>query len=195
MSRLPTTYFEFFGLERKLVIDLDSLQKRFYDLSRQWHPDRFTRRPPDEQREALEATSILNDGYRTLKDPVRRAEYLLSEEGFPIGEQRSRDVPPELLEEVFELNMLLEELRSGDESQRPQLDRARETFLEMRSRTDSELERLFSRFDEAAPESEASKQVLQEIRGTLNRRRYIENLIRDVERALNPTLQPAEPEL
>jgi len=195
MSRLPTNYFEFFGLERKLVIDLDSLQKRFYDLSRQWHPDRFTRRPPDEQREALEATSILNDGYRTLKDPVRRAEYLLSEEGFPIGEQRSRDVPPELLEEVFELNMLLEELRSGDESQRPQLDRARETFLEMRSRTDSELERLFSRFDEAAPESEASKQVLQEIRGTLNRRRYIENLIRDVERALNPTLQPAEPEL
>jgi molecular chaperone HscB len=195
MSRLPTDYFEFFGLERKLVIDLDSLQKRFYDLSRQWHPDRFSRRPADEQREALEATSILNDGYRTLKDPVKRAEYLLSEEGFPIGEQRSRDVPPELLEEVFELNMLLEELRSGDESQRPQLNHARENFLDMRSQIDSQLERLFSRFDEAAPESEGSKQVLHEIRATLNRRRYIENLIRDVERALNPTLQPAEPEL
>jgi molecular chaperone HscB len=195
MSRLPTDYFEFFGLERKLVIDLESLQKRFYDLSRQWHPDRFSRRPAHEQTEALEATSILNDGYRTLKDPVRRAEYLLTEEGFPIGEQRSRDVPPELLEEVFELNMLLEELRSGDESQRPQLNQARENFLEMRSQIDAELERLFSRFDEAAPESEASKQVLQEVRATLNRRRYIENLIRDVERALNPTLQPAEPEL
>jgi molecular chaperone HscB len=195
MSRLPTDYFEFFGLERKLVIDLDSLQKRFYDLSRQWHPDRFSRRPAHEQNQALEATSTLNDGYRTLKDPVRRAEYLLTEEGFPIGEQRSRDVPPELLEEVFELNMLLEELRTGDESQRPQLNQAGENFLGMRSQIDSELERLFSRFDEAAPESEASKQILQEIRGALNRRRYIENLIRDVERALNPTLQPAEPEL
>lgn len=195
MSRLPTDYFEFFGMERRLVIDLDALQKRFYDLSRQWHPDRFSRRPADEQNEALEATSTLNDGYRTLKDPVRRAEYVLTEEGFPIGEQRSRDVPPELLEEVFELNMLLEELRSGDESQRPQLNQARENFVEMRARIDSELERLFSRYDEAAPESESSKQVLQEIRGALNRRRYIENLIRDVERALNPALQPAEPEL
>jgi len=195
MSRVPTDYFEFFGLDRKLVIDLDALQKRFYDLSRQWHPDRFSRRPADEQDEALQATSVLNDGYRTLRDPVRRAEYLLTEEGFPIGEQRSRDVPPELLEEVFELNMLLEELRSGDESQRPQLNQARENFLDMRSGIDSELERLFSRYDEAAPESETSKQVLQEIRGVLNRRRYIENLIRDVERALNPELQPAEPEL
>jgi molecular chaperone HscB len=195
MSRVPTDYFEFFGLDRKLVIDLDALQKRFYDLSRQWHPDRFSRRPADEQDEALQATSVLNDGYRTLRDPVRRAEYLLTEEGFPIGEQRSRDVPPELLEEVFELNMLLEELRSGDESQRPQLNQARENFLDMRSGIDSELERLFSRYDEAAPESESSKQVLQEIRGVLNRRRYIENLIRDVERALNPELQPAEPEL
>jgi molecular chaperone HscB len=195
MSRVPTDYFEFFGLDRKLVIDLDALQKRFYDLSRQWHPDRFSRRPADEQDEALQATSVLNDGYRTLRDPVRRAEYLLTEEGFPIGEQRSRDVPPELLEEVFELNMLLEELRSGDESQRPQLNQARENFLDMRSGIDSELERLFSRYDEAPPESETSKQVLQEIRGVLNRRRYIENLIRDVERALNPELQPAEPEL
>ena len=70
-----------------------------------------------------------------------------------------------------------------------------ETFLQMLSQIDSQLESLFSRFDEAAPESEGSKQVLHEIRATLNRRRYIENLIRDVERALNPTLQPAEPEL
>ena len=53
--------------------------------------------------QALEATSLLNDGYRTLRDPIKRAEYLLTEEGFPIGEQRSKDVPPELLEEVFEL--------------------------------------------------------------------------------------------
>ena len=44
---------------------------------------------------------------------MKRAEYLLTEEGFPIGEQRSKDVPPELLEEVFELNMVLEELRTA----------------------------------------------------------------------------------
>lgn len=188
-------YFEFFGLERKLDVDQASLQKRFYELSKKWHPDRFSRAPAEEQNQALEATSILNDGYRTLKDPMKRAEYLLEQEGFPIGEQRSKDVPPELLEEVFDLNMLLEELRSGDDSQKPQLERAGENFRQMRDAVDKELESLFARHDAAAPESETAHQALHEIRGLLNRRRYIENLIRDVERALKPSLQPAEPEL
>src|SRR6266567_4017366 len=113
MPILSKNFFEFFGLDAKLRVDLDELQKRFYDLSRRWHPDRFMRQSAEEQTQALQATAILNDGYRTLRDPVKRAEYLLAEEGFPIGEQRSKDVPPELLEEVFELNMMLEELRSA----------------------------------------------------------------------------------
>ena len=195
MLSLTHNYFEFFGLEHKLVIDLTNLQKRFYELSREWHPDRFSRKSQEEQEQALEATAVLNDGYRTLKDPVKRAEYVLKEEGFPIGEQRSKDVPPELLEEVFELNMMLEELRDGDDSQRPQLEQAHTNFLNMRSSTDADIEKLFARFDAAAPETETAKQVLHELRGLLNRRRYIENLIRDVERALNPALQPTEPEL
>jgi molecular chaperone HscB len=195
MPELSQDYFAFFGLERKLQIDGGALQKRFYELSRQWHPDRFTRRPVEEQNQALEATSILNDGYRTLKDPVKRAEYLLAQEGFPIGEQRSKNVPPELLEEVFELNMLLEELRSGDDSQKPQLAQARENFVGMLGDVDRQLESFFARHDAAAPESETAKQALHEIRGALNRRRYIENLIRDVDRALNPALRPQEPEL
>ncbi|HXE14821.1 MAG TPA: Fe-S protein assembly co-chaperone HscB [Bryobacteraceae bacterium] len=195
MPELSQDYFTFFGLERKLQIDGGALQKRFYELSRQWHPDRFSRRPVEEQNQALEATSILNDGYRTLKDPVKRAEYLLAQEGFPIGEQRSKNVPPELLEEVFELNMLLEELRTGDDSQKPQLAQARENFVGMLGGVDRQLEALFARHDAAAPEGETAKQALHEIRGALNRRRYIENLIRDVDRALNPALRPQEPEL
>jgi molecular chaperone HscB len=184
MSPIPRNYFEFFGLQRKLGVDADTLQKRFYELSRQWHPDRYSRKGADEQAQALEATSILNDGYRTLKDPVKRAEYLLTEEGFPIGEQRSKDVPPELLEEVFELNMALEELKSGDDSARPQLESAK--------RIDGELETLFAKYDAAESQSETAKQALHEIRGVLNRRRYIENLIRDVDKALNPALAAAE---
>src|SRR5579875_3118919 len=132
METLSKDFYQFFGLERKLTLDDDELHKRFYDLSRQWHPDRFSRRSPEEQAQAMENTAILNDGYRTLRDPVKRAEYLLTEEGFPIGEQRSKDVPPELLEEVFDLNMMLEELKGGDESARPQLEAAKTNFLNMR---------------------------------------------------------------
>jgi molecular chaperone HscB len=193
MSTLPKNFYEFFGIDRKLALDNGALQKRFYELSRQWHPDRFSRKSSDEQALALEATAILNDGYRTLRDPVKRAEYLLTEEGFPIAEQRSRDVPPELLEEVFELNMTLEELKSGDEAARPQLETAKQNFIGMRSGIDGELQQLFAKYDTADAQSETAKQALHEIRGALNRRRYIENLIRDVDRALNPTASAAAP--
>ena len=189
MSTLPKNFYEFFGIEQKLALDTDALQRRFYELSRTWHPDRFSRKSLSEQEQALEATAILNDGYRTLRDPVKRAEYLLTEEGFPIGEQRSKDVPPELLEEVFELNMVLEELKSGDHSARPQLEAAKDNFMNLRSQIDRDLEALFAKYDAAEAQSETAKQALHEVRGVLNRRRYIENLIRDVERALNP--QPA----
>lgn len=192
MPSFSKNYFEFFSLPRKLGVDGDVLQKRFYELSRQWHPDRFSRKGRDEQAEALEATSILNDGYRTLKNPVKRAEYLLTEEGFPIGEQRSKDVPPELLEEVFELNMALEELKSGDESARPQLQEAKGNFVNLQTGIDNELEALFRKYDAAEAQSETAKQALREVRGALNRRRYIQNLIRDVEKALNPALAAEE---
>jgi len=184
MPILSRNFFEFFGLEQKLCVDAETLQKRFYELSKQWHPDRFGRKSASEQAEALDATSILNDGYRTLRDPVKRAEYLLKEEGFPIGEQRSKDVPPELLEEVFELNMMLEELKGGDEEARAQLEKARGNFGKLQNDVDRHLESLFAKYDAAAPESATAKQALHEIRGLLNRRRYIDNLLRDVDRAL-----------
>jgi len=184
MPILSRNFFQFFGLEQKLRLDAETLQKRFYELSKQWHPDRFSRKSAAEQAEALDATSILNDGYRTLRDPVKRAEYLLKEEGFPIGEQRSKDVPPELLEEVFELNMMLEELKSGDNEARGPLQTARANFVKMQGDVDRQLESLFAKYDAAEPQSAAAKQALHEIRGLLNRRRYIDNLLRDVDKAL-----------
>jgi molecular chaperone HscB len=127
----------------------------------------------------MDATALLNDGYRTLKDPVRRAEYVLTRSGLDIGEQRSQDVPPELLEEVFELNMALEELRTGDAGARPQLEAARIRFLEMRAAADAQLADLFGRYDAGR-----DRAILAQIRAVLNRRRYIENLVREVEKTL-----------
>lgn len=174
VQSLTSDYFSFFGLPRKLTIDLADLQKRFYSLSREYHPDRYARRSAEDQQYALDATALLNDAYRVLREPLLRAEYLLSQEGFDIGEQRSKDVPPELLEEVFELNMLLEETPDREE-----LEQARTKFLGMQSEADGELQELFEKYD--ATEDRA---VLQSIRGVLNRRRYIQNLVRDVEKAL-----------
>lgn len=172
LQRPASDYYRLFGLEPRLEIDPDDLQKRFYALSRRLHPDRFTRANATEQQYSLEATSILNDAYRALRDPLARAEYVLKLHGFDIGEQRSKDVPPELLEEVFEWNMALEELKAGDESVKPQLDEARQKFLGLLAESDAELAELFRKYD-ATP----GRGVLAEIRALLNRRRYINNLV------------------
>ena len=177
-------YYELLGLPRRLSLSAEALQERFYELSRRLHPDLFTRKVDRERKYALEASSILNDAYRTLRDPVKRANYVLKQEGFDVGEQRSKDVPPELLEEVFELNMALEEMRSGDDSARPQLEAARQSFSGMLAETDGQLQALFEKYD-ATPDRE----ILTQIRSTLNRRKYIQNLVTEVERTLAPAPQ------
>jgi molecular chaperone HscB len=179
IQTLPADYFQVFGVERGLALDASSLQRKFYELSRELHPDKYAGSSAEEQQYALDATAQLNDAWRVLREPVKRAEYLLKLEGLDIGEQRSNNVPPELLEEVFELNMMLEELRDGDESTRPRLEEERERFLQMLAGVDGDLQREFGRYDQ---ERDAS--VLAVVRGVLNRRRYIQNLVREVERAL-----------
>lgn len=172
-------YYEFFGLERKLNIDEDNLKKRFYDLSRLLHPDHYTRKSGTEQQYSLEATAILNDAYRILRDPVSRAEYVLKQGGFEATEPRSKNVDPDLLEEVFELNMTLEEMRGGDHSARPELEVARDKFLAMREDMDREIKNLFDEYDSSKSES-----VLSEIRVLLDRRRYVQNLVAEVAKEL-----------
>jgi molecular chaperone HscB len=166
-------FYDALGLAPKLSLDAEDLKKRFYGQSREWHPDRFSRRSPEEQKKALDMTAVLNDAFRTLRDPVTRAEYFLEEKG--LGP--SKNPPAEMLEEVFELNMALEELRSGDDSARPQLVEAHDRFLKMRTAIDDGMNALFVRFDETGDAAQ-----LQEIRSVLDRRRYISNLLRDVEK-------------
>jgi molecular chaperone HscB len=169
-------FYDALGLEPRLALDLDDLKKRFYDRSRQWHPDRFSRASPEEKQRSEEMTAVLNDAFRALRGPVSRAEYFLRESGLEL----SKDAPPELLEEVFELNMALEELRGGDESARPQLAAAQERFAGMLSDADTSLAGLFGRYDEKPDPA-----VLDQIRAALNRRKYVSNLVRDVEKELH----------
>jgi molecular chaperone HscB len=167
-------YFTCLGLPRKLAVDRADLERRFYERSRQLHPDRYARRPEAERRRAEEETARLNDAYRTLRDPVARAEHLLALHGLDKKEQKSGNVPPELLEEVFELNEALEELRGGDESARPQLEAARKKFEAMQEDLYRSLEVLFGEWDQTG-----SQETLEKMYGLLNRRNYIRNLLRD----------------
>ena len=163
---MPPDYFEALGLPRSLAIDLKDLEKRFYARSRQLHPDLFARKSQAERDRALEDSAVLNDAYRAMKDPIARAMYLLRIEGFDIGEQGSRDVPPELLEEVFELNMAVEEADGA------QLEASRKRFEALREALDGEILLKFAEWD-----ASHDNNILGGIRGLLNRRKYITNLI------------------
>ena len=201
-----STYFEICSLPPHLNIDTAALENSFYALSRKLHPDRFAGRPAAEQEAAVAESSHLNDAYRTLKDPIARTEYLLKLEGIELEEQSSaataaarasgtakkQVVPEDLLEEAFELNMQLEEMRAAkkmgedDPQLRQDLLAARTTFEGKLAATDADLRNHWSRWDTAVDANDPAARVAARdgMVALLNRRRYLRNLVRDVNEAL-----------
>jgi len=109
-------YFAVFSLPRKLWIEMPGLEQKFLQLSWKLHPDNFVNASVEEQADSLKRSSALNDAYRVLRDPVARVEYLLEIEGARKEGEQKQQAPPELLEEVFELNESLDELREANQS-------------------------------------------------------------------------------
>jgi molecular chaperone HscB len=204
-------YFSVFDLEPKLDLDLPALERQFYVLSRKLHPDRYARALDNEKRWSLADTALLNDAYRTLRDPLRRTEYLLKLKGgkfapeaggdltlltsqgaAPTDGRRERKnasrVPADLLEEVFELNMQLEEMRQnrkmGEES--PELEaslrEAKKKFDGLLETVDRELHVQWKVWD--AGDETARQTAQKEMIALLDRRHYLSNLVRDVNEIL-----------
>jgi molecular chaperone HscB len=204
--KMSTDYFSVFDLPRHLHVDLAALEQSFYAQSRKLHPDRFAARPQAEQDAALADSSRLNDAYRTLKDPIPRTQYLLSLEGVELEEQsksateaartsgteKKQLIPPELLEEVFELNMQLMEMKSAkqmgedDPQLRADLEAAKSGFDAKMAQTQSELEGLWTRWDAAVDAGNEAGQsgAKDAMVALLNKRSYLRNLVRDVNAAL-----------
>src|SRR5438034_10542427 len=103
-------------MPRRLWIDMSALEQKFLQMSWKLHPDNFVNASEQERELSLRRSSELNDAYRTLCDPVGRVEYLLGIEGARKEGEHKQQAPPELLEEVFELNESLDELRDAKSS-------------------------------------------------------------------------------
>lgn len=180
-------YFSVFGLEPKLLLDLDALEQEFHRLSRRLHPDRYARSSDSEQQWSLADTALLNDAYRTLKDPLRRTQYLLKLKGSAVGEENSgkdrKDpsrAPADLLEEVFELNMQIEEMKMGDASDelKASLTEAKNKFEGMLGEVDRGLRVQWRAWDDGDEAARAKAETA--MLALLDRRRYLNNLVRDV---------------
>jgi molecular chaperone HscB len=199
-------FFRVFGLERGFEIDLAALEQEFHRLSRKVHPDRFARASETERELSLADTALLNDAYRTLKDPLHRTEYLLKLEGAEIGEEfAGKDsgearkgqrkgqkdpsrVPADLLEEVFELNMQLEEMRMArkmgeeDVALQADLEQAKKKFAGLLAAVDEDLRAQWHVWD--AGDTSTREAAQKTLVALIDRRRYLSNLLRDVTETL-----------
>src|SRR6266850_7263651 len=181
-------FFQVFGLERRLAVDTAALQRRFYELSRQWHPDFHQLQPPAEQARALEESARVNAAYRALRDPIARVEYLIRlEEGRETREGAAvkPKAPPDLLAEMFEIQESLEEARGGalDDATRGTLTGQRDALRERMAAAERRLAGPLSQaWDVAAPADRAA--ALTALKEALATRAYLRTVIDDLTAAL-----------
>ena len=185
-------YFTCLGFPRRLIIDPQELEAKFYELSRAFHPDFYQNKSETEQAISLSNAATLNTAYRTLRDPIQRAEYLLDLEAGAVKEIRSSP-PADLFEEIIELQENLEEYRAADPSSdtgrnlRTQLQTEQQKLEERQLAMEAQLERLFVEWDRLQDRGEATSQtrtdrerLLKHMREILSNRTYVKNIVNDL---------------
>jgi molecular chaperone HscB len=168
-------YFSLFHLDRTFVIDPEQLRRPFYELSRKFHPDFYSRRSADEQTLARNNTAYLNQALKVLSDPIRRAEYLLS---LMAGSCSSNPTPPqELFEEILAVGeVLLNDFLSADD--RRKLMGAAGAFRSRQTALIGSLAPLFNRLRDGDQSTKA------EIESRLNNIKYLRTILARIEHAL-----------
>ena len=186
---MMSDYFEVFGLPRKLQVDLDALQRRFYELSRRHHPDFHQGADVEAQAQALEASALVNRAYRTLRDPVTRVEYLIAlEEGREVREETTAKpkAPMELLAEMLEVQEALEEAKSGgltdETSSRLRAERRR--LEERRQAEEQALVAGAAEWDAALDAGRELTPLLERFKQRLAARAYLRTVIDDLTQSL-----------
>src|SRR5580700_4732551 len=188
-----TDYFAIFGLPRKLWIEMSALEQKFLQLSWKLHPDNFVNAAEQERELSLKRSSELNDAYRVLRDPVARVEYLLGLENMRKEGEHKQKAPPELLEEVFELNESLDELREAKSAGsdlaalKSRLELAEKNFAEKLAEVDAQLQVTAREWDDALDRNAddvARRKIMGRLNELLNRRSYVRNLVVNVAKEL-----------
>lgn len=167
-------HFSRLGLPLDYNISPAELEKRYLVLARGLHPDQFSQRPADERGLAEQLSAQLNESYKTLRDPVRRAEYLLELAGGPSRDTDKR-TPKAFLAEMLEWNEEIEAAGEGGESKVGKLEQLR---AHIGSRLDAAVATLDPAFRTAfsAASEDARRAALVQIRETLNVCAYLQGL-------------------
>ena len=186
-------YFSFLGFPRTLELDGKKLENTFHQLSRKFHPDFFYNKSEPEKKLSLENTAFLNSAYRTLRDFIARAEYLLELEGEAL--QKNQTQPPaDLFDEIFEIQETLEEFRDAHDGPedhgevlKSKLQEEKKGLEGKQGVLEERLKALFKEWDqlqEGLSPSMERKTLLKKMREILSHRSYMITIIRDLDRGL-----------
>ena len=114
-STLTQNFFELFSLPQRYALERADLDARYRDLQRTVHPDRYASAGDQQRRMAMQQAAHINEAYQTLKDPLRRARYLLELRGHVIEDQQTAHQDPGFLMQQIELREALAEIRAQDD--------------------------------------------------------------------------------
>jgi molecular chaperone HscB len=174
-----TTHFERLGLPKRFALDVQEVERNYLARSRESHPDFHRMASSADQRASLEQSAALNEAYATLSEPFRRAEYLLQLEGGPSAAEH-KEMAPAFLEEMLDLRMEIEELREAGDRNAPGMVSMEQQLNKRRENLIGDLAYRFANTESPSAAEETRRDLLLQIRQTLNAAKYIQGLLRDL---------------
>jgi len=160
-------YFELFEIPVQLKVDKASLPRKFFELSRKYHPDFFVNGSGEEQSLALERSAMLNKAFKTFQNPDETIKYVLQLKGL-LEEEEKYELPPDFLMEVLEINEELMEL-GEDKSLLPNIELR---ITELQAEIYEPVKEIVEHYQEGA----VSEKELLQVKGYYYKKKYLDRI-------------------
>lgn len=163
-------YFEIYGLPVLMKVDVSELKQKYYELSRQYHPDFYTQDNETVQAEVLERSADVNKAFKVFQNPDDTIKYVLQLKAL-IHEEEKYELDPEFLMEVMDINEQLMELESGADKE--SVDTCEQKTKELLNQIYSDVSPIVENYQEGIT---TEKELLQ-VKGYYYKKKYLQRIL------------------
>lgn len=159
-------FFQFYDIPISFIPDAKALKRKFYELSRKYHPDFFTDASVEEQAKVLEYSSLNNEAYKTLTDADKRMKYILDLKGI-LAEEGKNTIPQDFLMEMMDINEALMELEFDFDTNT--FEQVKENLNNIDNQLLEEVQSILENYDDKT----ATAKELNQIKNYYLKKRYL----------------------